>query len=231
MDTPTCPRCQMHKLPGARFCSNCGTALKAEGDDRSTPPLPAPPTAFGVEVPPPRRRRTPLWIGLGVAAVAVAVVVVWLLMADRSRIEFPDSLAGQSRLTSPAIEGVADAVARGAAVGSLEPKVAVYGRGAAPSLMVLAYDGQVPGDMSPFFQGAMGGFEGTSGASVDRSSVVIETRGSTTYQCASFSGGRGQGWLCIWGDDQTFGLLAILTPSIGQGVDAAAFVHDAVVMG
>lgn len=197
-----------------------------QDDGRSTPTVPAPPD---LEAPLPRRRRTPLWIGVGVAALAVVGVMVWLLMADRSRIEFPDSLAGQSRLTSPAIEGLAEVVSRGAAVGSLEPKVAVYGRGAVPSLMVLAYDGQVPGDLSPFFQGAMGGFEGTSGASVDRSSVVIETRGSTTYQCASFSGGRGQGWLCVWGEDQTFGLLAILTPSIGQGVDAAAFIHDAVV--
>jgi hypothetical protein len=159
----------------------------------------------------------------------VAGVVGWLLLANRSGLAFPDSIAGHSRLTSERYESAAETIAQMGALGGEKPQVAIYGTEARPVLMVFAFDAAPPGNSSSFFDGFVGGFEGSSGASVDQSSVVIEARGSTTYYCATYSSAQAQGWVCVWADDETFGVLTTLDPSVPGGVGLASETHDAIV--
>lgn len=247
----TCPTCKAANAAGARFCSSCGAGLRAREVAPGPPPTrpdvgppswsqpvppPAPPTpwtsefsASGTELPGQGRARAPLWIALGAGAVVVAAVVAWVLFANRSGVGFPDSLAGQPRLTSETYESAANTIAKSASFAGEEPKVAIYGTAARPTLMVFAFDAPPPGDPSSFFDGFVGGFEGSSGATVDQSSVVIEPRGATTYYCGSYASAQAQGWVCVWLDDETFGVLVTLDPSIPGGVDLASEIHDAVV--
>ncbi|MGH2574027.1 MAG: hypothetical protein ACRDGU_11245 [Actinomycetota bacterium] len=159
----------------------------------------------------------------------MAGVAAWLFLANRSFVGFPDSLAGQPRLTSASYVSAAEAIAESGSFAGEKPKVAIYGTEARPALMVFAFDAPPPGDPSSFCDGFVGGFEGSSGASVDQSSVVIEARGAATYYCGSYSSAQAQGWVCVWVDDETFGVLMTLDPSIPGGVDLASEIHDAVV--
>jgi hypothetical protein len=172
-------------------------------------------------------RRNILIVVVLIVGLAVAGGVAAVLLSGGSKVAFPDSIAGQDRVTSASLEGLARGMADEATLGSEKPKVAFYGPESTPAFLVMVYEFAGP-DLDSEFQGGISGFEGTSGGTVDRSATERAAVGSAEYRCAPFTATGAQGFICMWADDDTTGIVVTLSreqPSIGLTEQ----VHDAVV--
>ena len=159
-------------------------------------------------------------VGGGVAAI--------MLTGGSSHVSFPDTVAGQPRVTSKALEGLANGVAEQASFGSERPKVAFYGSETSPKFLVMAYDFAVQDSVGAAFRGAVNGIQGTTGGTATVGHLTSASRGSTDYKCASVDTSSFSGLFCLWVDDDTTGVVLTLTaPSSPIGL--VSQVHDAVV--
>ena len=221
-----------------------------ESSDSSSPPPPPgqqPPPGYswppsegaappGAGVAPPaeadqrRRSRRNIVIAAGVV-VALAVaggVAAVLLTGGSGHVGFPETIAGQPRVTSKALEGLANGVAEQASFGSEKPKVAFYGPETSPQFLIMAYDFAVEDSADTAFQGAINGIEGTTGGNAKFGAPVSASEGSTDYRCAPIDTQAFSGVFCLWVDDDTTGIVLTLThPS--SPIDLVTQVHDAVV--
>src|SRR5437773_4758611 len=129
MEAGHCPRCETPHEPDARFCSRCGYDLSSvpRGPSSSDPPPPSPPRSTTPPTyawPPPdpgtasrpapdQKNRRNILIAVAVVVVGVAGVAAALLLArgSSSSVEFPETIAGQPRVKSPALQNIADGVA------------------------------------------------------------------------------------------------------------------------
>ena len=164
-----------------------------------------------------------LVFALGIAG-GVAFV---LLTGGSSGIDFPDTIAGQPRVRSGALQGIADSVAEQAKLGSELPRVAFYGSEVRPEFLVMVYGFAVP-DVDEAFRGALGGIRASTGGTARTGSTTTSTAGSATYECAPVDAPMVQGDFCLWGDGGTTGMvLTLMRP--GSPLHLVEQVHDAVV--
>jgi hypothetical protein len=155
-------------------------------------------------------------------------VAAILLAGGSGHVSFPDTIAGQPRVTSKALEGLANGVAEQASFGSERPKVAFYGPETTPQFLVMAYDFAVEDSVDTAFQGAISGIEGTTGGGAKFGTPTSASSGSTDYKCAPVDTSSFSGLFCLWVDDDTTGIVLTLTnPS--SPIDLVTQVHDAVV--
>jgi hypothetical protein len=169
-----------------------------------------------------------------VVAVALVLAVgitggaaVVLLGGGSSGVDFPDSIAGQPRMRSGALQGIADAVSEQAKLGSELPRVAFYGSEVRPEFLVMVY-GFAVSDVDAAFKGALGGIRASTGGSARTGPTTTSTAGSATFECAPLDAPTVQGDFCLWGDGDTTGMVLTLTRQ-GSPLHLVQQVHDAVV--
>jgi len=246
VETRTCANCGVPLATGVLFCSRCGAAVQSGGAEFPTgledssaglPPIIPAPTGVpgrpeaGTEPgqAPPAKGPWRMLVALLVVLVLISAGTVAAIVLTRgsSSVSLPQTIGGHPRVTSSALRGLADGVAKQAAIGSQQPRVAFYGTESRPAFMVMAYGFSVPEPTSAF-SGATGAFERSSGGSVDVSSLETVRRDGALFQCAPYIISNVQGFLCMWSDSDTFGVVGTFNRS-ESGIAVVSAVHDAVV--
>jgi len=190
--------------------------------------IPSPP---GIPLPPrgelPVERRTRLVRGLVVstASVLIVAVIATLLTRGGGR-KFPDAIAGLRRNASAQVQTMLDDLESRGSVGGDKPSAAFYGDPAGPGVLVAVYGAQVP-DLGVVFDQIASGFSASNPGAVNLEAEVTGFDGPATIECAPYSAGQ-SGWLCVWSDGQTVGLLASIEPISPEGLELASQVYDAV---
>jgi hypothetical protein len=234
----TCPNCRSANLDSAVVCVTCGTTIGVAPipaplveHDTPTPEAPPPPDAIASERKEAARRATVTAIVAGVIlVVAIAGLVLFLGRGDG----FPDSVGGKPRITGDEVDVMEDAL-KNFEVGGVTLKLAVYGTGGAPSIIVLQADG-LPEQMQAmsseeFFKvvgpstAAQVGATGTG-----KHSTATDTIDGVDYFCAALARPVGlttNGSICVYRSD-TLGVLISTTfgdPAVA--IDLAREVADA----
>ena len=173
-----------------------------------------------------RRVRTSLVIA---AAVLVGIAAIALHRGDG----FPESIAGLPRIHSAQAREAEEVVAS-IRVGGVSYKVAWYGDGDIPTLVVERFEG-IPdtytnGSSDQFFDEMIRGFQAASYTTVDTDGKVTQTIDSIQYTCASIgpesaSRATPTGALCLWSGADVGMVLTTRTtdPTAALGDVRAAF--------
>ena len=163
---------------------------------------------------------------MAVLGIAGGVAAVLAAGGGSGHLQFPNSIAGQPRVHSAALENIANGVAEQAKLGSEKPQVAFYGPEASPQFLVMAYDFSV--DFDTAYTGALAGIKNSSGGSARIGSGTRSSDGSTQYECAPLTTSSFSGEFCLWGDDDTTGMVLTLNAPASPN-RLVSQVHDAVV--
>ena len=191
----------------------------------AVPSPPGVPLPSGAE--PPVKRRTRLVRGLVVfTASALIVALITTLLARGGGRKFPDAIAGLRRNASPQVQTMLDDLKSRGSVGGDKPSAAFYGDPAGPGVLVAVYGVHLP-DLGVAFDQIASGFSASSPSAVNLEAKVTGFDGPATIECAPYSA-RQSGYLCVWSDGQTVGLLASIEPISPEGLELATEVYDAV---
>jgi hypothetical protein len=142
-----------------------------------------------------------------VASVAVGLGVYSLL--HRGGIDFPDELAGSSRITTPEVKRLESNIEHSSkGVFEAHPAVAVYGRDGVPQFLVAAGAAQTVETTDELFDAYVSAL-GSSGGTVDAAGETSGTRAGADYRCTATTAPVASAH-CLWRDDESFGVVISL---------------------
>lgn len=238
----TCPTCRAANLDSAVVCVRCSAMLgepPMPGALTVMPEEPAPPSPDQIAQDKSRQARRAVIALVGMLAGLVVLVVLAISLLHRGD-GFPDAIAGKPRIHTDALDEAAKQLEK-ITIEGMSVKVAFYGTGAQPSILVFTFHGNedllrsVTSDQffSSFGAGVATGFTTTSGDSETASKPVTASIDGVDYLCIGVAGALGapdgtltRGSLCVFKKD-SLGMLISMTYSdphdaIGLAEQAAA---------
>ncbi|MFC6239112.1 hypothetical protein [Longivirga aurantiaca] len=133
----------------------------------------------------------------------------------------PDRIDGMRRFAGAADKALDASVAKASVAGLTDPVSAVYGRGTAPLVQVIAWKAVSP-PAEDTVTAAFTGFEGSTGAKVTAvREVAVPDRGGH-MECGLATVEKARTLQCFWADDASFGAVTVLSASDRQKATSTA---------
>jgi hypothetical protein len=164
------------------------------------------------------------------------VLIVIALVTIASEPGWPDRIGEVERLDDSLLFGFGDG-GMDIRFGDARLIGAVYGREGLPELIVMRFAGEaelsgfIP--LESFWEGALGGFESTSGATLARDTSTSADRDGVEYRCIAFEAPQSatafeRGTICAWRGRDIGLLVTSETTSSTAAIDVAERVYRAI---
>jgi hypothetical protein len=168
-------------------------------------------------------------IGVLVFVVAIAAGV-FVFMNKPSAPTLPQSVAGLTKITDPAIDQTVEMFRSMAESQGVQADIGLYGSAGLPSAALIWVTGaEAPTDGAAFTEFAEGFNTGLGTGTLDQARRTTETVDGITIECAPVVG-EPPGSMCLWQEDDVFWMVFELSggASSGSARDLAVAVHETV---